>query len=288
MEAQTALPGSLYVVATPLGNLRDITLRALDILGSVDMIAAEDTRVGLTLLRAHGIAKRLVRLDAHTEDARAASLIESMRAGRSVAYISDAGTPGVSDPGARLVRLARETGFNVIPVPGPSAVACAWSAAGRQEPHWLFYGYLGQKSGPRRKALQDLREFPWPLIFYEAPHRISKTLQDMAAILGGQRMVGIARELTKLHESWHECRLEEAEAWVAADANRRKGEFVLIVDGGARVGSEDDVALARTLRVLLEELAVKQAARLASRLVGGRIDDAYRQALKLRRDHDNN
>jgi 16S rRNA (cytidine1402-2'-O)-methyltransferase len=242
--------------------------------------------VGATLLGAHGIAKRPLRLDAHTEDAQAGRLIEAMRTGKSVAYISDAGTPGVSDPGARLVRLSRRSGLDVYPVPGPSAVACAWSAAGRPEAHWLFYGYLPQKSGARRGVLETLRDLPWALIFFEAPHRMSHTLRDLVAVLGGGRLVTIARELTKLHESWHECTLREAEAWIAASAFHRKGEFVLIVDGNSGVTREEG-ALAMTLRTLLVELPVKQAARLASKLVGGSVKDAYRLALEQKAENGN-
>jgi 16S rRNA (cytidine1402-2'-O)-methyltransferase len=286
MQPQTAQPGTLYVVATPLGNLRDITLRTLDILGSVDVIAAEDTRVSVTLLRAYGIGRQPVRLDAHVEEARAGTLISALREGKSVAYISDAGTPGVSDPGARLVRLARNEGINVFPVPGASAVTCAWSAAGWAEAHWLFYGYLPQKSGERRSVLENLCRIPWPLVFYEAPHRIVQAVKDMVDILGGMRKICIARELTKLHESWHECRLAEASAWLEADPHRTKGEFVLIVDGISADENGDREALAMTLRVLLEELPIKQAARLASRLAGGTAKDAYRLALKLRGDRE--
>jgi 16S rRNA (cytidine1402-2'-O)-methyltransferase len=275
-----AQPGHLYVVATPIGNLRDITLRALDILKSVDVIAAEDTRVSAGLLSAYGIEARLVACHEHNEKAAAASLVGRLQAGESVAFISDAGTPGISDPGAWLVREARAANLPVVPLPGPSAVATALSAAGLEAGHWLFYGFLPAKAGHRRKAQEELQELPYPLVFYEAPHRLEETLADLAAVLGEERNLFLARELTKRFESFHACRLGEALDWLAGDANRTRGEFVLVVDGAQ---ADADAAWQNALRVLaalLEELPASQAARIAARLTGARKNALYDAALK--------
>lgn len=270
-----AQPGHLYVVATPIGNLRDITLRALDILKSVDVVAAEDTRVSAGLLSAFGIEARLVSCREHNEKQAALALVERLHSGESVAYISDAGTPGISDPGAWLVRQAREAGIPVEPLPGPSAATTALSVAGLETGHWLFYGFLPAKPGSRRKALEGLKVLVHPIVFYEAPHRLEETLADLAEVLGSDRQLFIARELTKRFESFHACRLGEAAEWLAGDANRRRGEFVLIVEGATvdqRAGWHEAL---RILDVLLGELPASQAARLAARLSGERKNALY-------------
>lgn len=275
-----ALPGHLYVVATPIGNLRDITLRALDILKSVNVVAAEDTRVSAGLLSAFGIEARLMACHEHNEQKAAADIVQRLLAGESVAFISDAGTPGISDPGAWLVRQARAANLPVVPLPGASAVATSLSVAGLEAGHWLFYGFLPAKAGQRRKALEGLRELPYPMVFYEAPHRLEETLADLAAQLGPDRHLFLARELTKRFESFHACRLGEALEWLAGDANRSRGEFVLVVEGAP---AQDDVAWQEALRVLsalLEELPASQAARLAARITGARKNALYDVALK--------
>ena len=275
---------TLYVVATPIGNLKDITLRALDVLREVDVIAAEDTRVTARLLHHYAIAPRkLIPLHEHNEQRTAPHVIELLAAGRSVALTSDAGTPAFSDPGARLVAAVREAGHAVVPLPGPNAAAAALSASGFAGPRFLFCGFLPAKAGERRSAIGAFEQSPYMLVFYEAPHRILDTLQDLAATLGGERSIVIARELTKLFETIHVCKLEEAVAWISADADRQKGEFVLVVDAPAKridAGAEE---ARRTLEILLEELPVKQAAALAARLTGARKNDLYDLALQVKR-----
>lgn len=280
---QPARPGTLYIVATPIGNLRDLSLHALDILKSADLIAAEDTRTSQALLAAYGIQARLMALHEHNEAAGAARLVAELREGKSVAYISDAGTPGISDPGARLVDAVRAARLPVVPIPGPSAVTTAMSVAGL-EGHWLFVGFLPAKAAARRKIIDELSHQPHALVFYEAPHRIVETIDDLLAMLGGERSVLFGRELTKRFEQIHACILADAPAWLAADENHRRGEFVLVVSPPADKESADDSESRRVLGILLEELPVKQAAHLAARLTGGRKNTLYDLALKLKQE----
>ena len=271
------------MVATPIGNLGDITQRALEVLRSVDLVAAEDTRHSGQLLIRLGIQARFVALHEHNEQQISARLVADMQAGKNVALVTDAGTPAISDPGTLLVAAAHAAGITVVPVPGASAVICALSAAGVVAPHWLFYGFLPAKSSARRNALTALVSLPYVLVFYEAPHRILDCVADLAVTLGGTRRVTLARELTKLFESIHSLPLGEAQAWLAADPNRQKGEFVLIVEGAPEASADDDaVRLRDTLAVLLEELPVKQAAQLAARLTGLKKNAAYELALQMR------
>jgi 16S rRNA (cytidine1402-2'-O)-methyltransferase len=282
-ETVQAIGGTLYVVATPLGNLRDITLRALDILGTADVIAAEDTRVSAKLLARHGIAARLMSLHAHNERRRAAEVVALLEAGKSVALVSDAGTPAVSDPGAALVRAVAKAGYDVVPIPGPSAVIAALSVAGIETSQWLFCGFLPATAAARRAALERLRPFPGVLVFYEAPHRIAATLDALASALGPERGLVIARELTKRFETIHRCRLGDASAWLAADADRARGEFVLVVDAPVEVEQSGDRADAHdaALRALLAELPLAQAVRLAVALTGASRNRLYERALLL-------
>jgi 16S rRNA (cytidine1402-2'-O)-methyltransferase len=276
---------ALYVVATPIGNLQDVTLRALDVLKRVDAIAAEDTRVTAKLLGHYAIGgKKLIALHEHNERRAAERIIGEVKAGSSVALTTDAGTPAISDPGARLVAAAREAGLAVVPVPGPNAAITALSASGFVQPQFLFYGFLPSKRAERRAVLDSLRRIPYLLVLYEAPHRVVETLEDLAALFGEGRRIAVARELTKLFESIHVCELGAASSWIGAEPNRSKGEFVLIVEGAE---SERDDALAdarRTLEILLEELPVKQAAQMASRITGVRRNELYRLALQLKRE----
>jgi 16S rRNA (cytidine1402-2'-O)-methyltransferase len=285
-EKISAIGNVLYVVATPLGNLRDITLRALDILASVDVIAAEDTRVTSKLLARHRIATRMLSLHAHNERRRAAEIVSLLGSGKSVALVSDAGTPAVSDPGAVLVRAVAQAGYVVVPVPGPSAVIAALSASGIAAPQWLFCGFLPAAATARRAALTRLSDYPGALVFYEAPHRIAATLDALVAVLGPERGLVVARELTKRFETIHRCRLGEAPAWLAADTDRARGEFVLIVDApGATIQAGDDAdSHDRMLSTLLAELPVAQAVRLAVKLTGAPRNRLYERALKLSKD----
>jgi 16S rRNA (cytidine1402-2'-O)-methyltransferase len=284
-EAMPADPGTLYVVATPLGNLRDVTLRALDILASVDMIAAEDTRVTAKLLARHGIAARALSVHQHNEARRAGAIVALLAEGKSVALVSDAGTPAVSDPGARLVRAVTDAGHPVVPVPGPSAAVAALSASGVEANQWLFCGFLPARAAARQAELERLRDAPCALVFYEAPHRIAATLAALAAALDAEREIVIARELTKRFESIHRCRLADAPAWLAADADRARGEFVLIVDTPPPSESDGaDAARDRTLSVLLAELPLAQAVRLAAGLTGLPRNELYARALTLAKE----
>ena len=283
---QPARPGTLHIVATPIGNLRDLTLRALDVLRTADLIAAEDTRTTQGLLHAYGIQARLTPLHEHNEQAAAERLLEALQEGKSVAYVSDAGTPGISDPGARLVATVRAAGFAVIPIPGASAVATAMSVAALDGP-WLFVGFLPAKAGARRKALEDLRDLPCALVFYEAPHRVEETVADLCAVMDGARTLLIARELTKRFEQLHTCPLAAAAAWLAADENHRRGEFVLVLEAPAASGDDDArqaTEARRVLELLLAELPVKQAAQLAARLTGARKNTLYQWALEMKQE----
>lgn len=274
---------TLYVVATPIGNLQDVTLRALEVLKKADCIAAEDTRVTGRLLEHYAItAKKLISLHEHNESRAAPSILAHLEAGASVALVSDAGTPAFSDPGARLVAAVRAAGYRVTPVPGPNAAAAALSASGFSDRHFLFYGFLPAKAGERRKTLHALARERYLLVLYEAPHRVTETIADLEAAFGGERRIVIARELSKIFETIHACALGEACAWLAADANRVRGEFVLIIEG-AREDADATLSAARiTLEVLLEELPVRQAAALASKLTGARKNELYELALAIR------
>lgn len=289
MTAEEALPAigvALYVVATPLGNLRDISLRALDVLAKVDVIAAEDTRVTAKLLARHGIATRQVSLHAHNERRRTTKVVSLLAAGKSVALVSDAGTPAVSDPGAAVVRAAAAAGYAVVPIPGPSAVVAAVSVAGLEVSQWLFCGFLPAAAAARQVAIARLKDLSCALVFYEAPHRIAATLDALVAALGPQRRLVVARELTKRFESIYRGCLGDATAWLAADPNRTRGEFVLVVDAPDAPISVDgtEQVQERTLATLLAELPLAQAVRLAATLTGAPRKRLYARALALAKD----
>lgn len=271
----------MYVVATPVGNLQDITLRALAVLKAVDVIAAEDTRHSQRLLDAYGISGRLLALHEHNEQAAAAGLIRLLEEGKQVALITDAGTPAVSDPGARAVARVQDAGFPVVPVPGPSAAVAALSASGLSDAHFHFHGFLPSKSAARRSALERLRAVPAALVFYEAPHRIVDTVADLAEVLEPTRDLVIARELTKRFEQIVRLSLAEGPAWLAAEANRSRGEFVVMVSGPPPVEGLS-VEAERVLGLLLAELPLKSAARLAATITGASRNLLYDRALALR------
>jgi 16S rRNA (cytidine1402-2'-O)-methyltransferase len=268
----------LYVVATPIGNLADASPRALDTLRSVDLVACEDTRTTRTLLARHGIAARTTALHEHNERRAAAALIAALREGKNVALVSDAGTPALSDPGAWLVAEAHRAGIRVSPVPGPSAAAAALSVSGFAAPQFLFVGFLPATAAARRKAL-DALDLPWPLVIYEAPHRIADTLQDLRQRFGDSREILVARELTKKFEEVARLPLGEAPAWLAARAERGQGEFVLVLSAGSdreRPGVDPE----KVLQILLKALAPSEAARLAARITGAPKNLLYRKAIK--------
>lgn len=273
---------ALYVVATPIGNLRDITLRALEVLAAADVVAAEDTRNTAHLLTHHGIStNRMIAVHQHNERGAAEKIIARLQAGQSVAFVSDAGTPAVSDPGALLVQAVRAAGLRVIPIPGASAVMAALSAAGLNEPHFLFYGFLPNRSAARRTTLQSLISYPCTLVFYEAPHRIVECVADLCAVLGGERQIVLAREITKLFETIHACALRDAEAWLQSDSNRQRGEFVLLVSGAVTQAGLS-VETLNTLSLLLEELPLKQAVQLAAKISGANRNELYQRALQIK------
>lgn len=275
--------GTLYVVATPIGNLQDITLRALEILKSVDVIAAEDTRHSATLLGHFGISTKLTALHEHNERSAGEKLIAHMQAGQSVALISDAGTPAISDPGALLVNLAHAAGIKVVPIPGANAAIAALSASGLLMPRFLFIGFLPAKGSHRKQVLEAISDVPATLVFYEAPHRVLESVEDLAAVLGGERQITFARELTKTFETIHNCKLGEALAWLQADPNQQRGEFVLLVEG-APVKDEQAISpeAQRTLELLLAELPLKQAVKLAADITGCKKNTLYELALTLK------
>lgn len=272
---------ALYVVPTPLGNLGDMTQRAIDILRRVNWVAAEDTRHSAPLLKHFGSNARLLAAHQHNEAGAAQQVIAHLAAGESVALISDAGTPAVSDPGARLVAEVRAAGYRVVPLPGPCAAVAALSASGLSEAHFLFYGFLPSRAKQREDALRELATLPYALAFYEAPHRILETVAALASVLGGGRTLVIARELSKLFETIHSCPLGEAHDWLLADANRQRGEFVLLVSGAELAGDEGEAE--RVLQLLLAEgLPVKQAAKLAHAITGVGKNALYERALLLK------
>ncbi|KNH05822.1 rRNA small subunit methyltransferase I [Candidatus Burkholderia brachyanthoides] len=283
-EGQQYPAGALYVVATPIGNAADITVRALHVLGLVDRIAAEDTRNTARLLSRYGISKPSIAVHEHNERSAAERVIAHLREGERIACVSDAGTPGISDPGAHLVDAVRDAGLPVIPLPGASALTTALSAAGAFVGTFTFIGFLPTKAKQRATQLRTLATHPQALVFYEAPHRIVETTRALAAAFGGERQLLIARELTKLHESLHRCTLAEGPSWLEADANRQCGEFVLVVQGAPEIDAADDAHDA-LLTTLLEELSVKSAARIAATLTGAPRNALYERALLLgRRD----
>ena len=272
---------ALYVVPTPLGNLADLTRRAEEILRTVPWVAAEDTRHSGPLLKQLGAQARTLPAHQHNEHEAAVRIVERLQAGESVALISDAGTPGISDPGARVVAAVRAAGCKVVPLPGPCAATTALSASGLLDEHFLFYGFLPSKGGQRRQALEELRETPCALVFYEAPHRVLETVADMATVFGERTLV-IARELTKLFETVHSLPLGEALDWLKEDANRQRGEFVLMLSGAPQGG--DDGEGERVLKLLLDDgLPTKQAAKLASAITGAAKNALYDLALAMKR-----
>ena len=274
--------GVLYVVATPIGNLDDISARALRILREVALIAAEDTRHSQRLLQHFGINTPLQACHEHNEREQGGRFLTRLLAGDDVALISDAGTPLISDPGFHLVRQARAAGVRVVPVPGPSAVIAALSAAGLPSDRFIFEGFLPAKAAGRRARLEALREEPRTLIFYEAPHRLLESLEALRDTLGAERQVVLARELTKTFETLKGLPVGELCEWVRADANQQRGECVLLVAGWQAPEGDESVSAEalRVLDLLLAELPVKRAAALAAEITGVRKNLLYQVALQ--------
>lgn len=275
--------GTLYVVATPIGNLEDITLRALEVLKAADVIAAEDTRHTSGLLSHYGIRKKMVAVHEHNEHQSAEQLLNRLRAGESVALVTDAGTPGISDPGAVVVDIVREAGLPVVPIPGASAVIAALSASGIRHNGFSFVGFLPASGNQRRKTLESLKDQTATLVFYEAPHRVVESVKDMATVLGGERRMTIARELTKTFETFHRCNLGDALAWLESDPNQQRGEFVLLIESLPAVkDAEISEDVERVLKLLMAELPLKQAVKLAAEITGAKKNALYEHGLKIK------
>lgn len=274
--------GTLYVVATPIGNLEDITNRALRTLQEVDLIAAEDTRHTSKLLQHFAINTPLKACHDHNERAQQNYFIALLLAGKNIALVSDAGTPLISDPGFHLVKEAKEQNINVVPIPGACAVIAALSVAGLPSDRFTFEGFLPAKENARKVMLESLQQETRTLIFYEAPHRLLDSLQSLTTLLGGNRQAVLARELTKTFETIKRLPLAELTNWVSADANQQRGECVLLIEGW-KVPEEEGISkeVERVLKLLLAQLPVKQAAGLAADITGERKNKLYSYALQL-------
>jgi 16S rRNA (cytidine1402-2'-O)-methyltransferase len=283
------LRNALYVVATPIGNLGDITARALDILKNVDVVAAEDTRVTKTLLAHAGISTRLIAVHDHNERHAAEGVVKLIAEGQSVALVTDAGTPAISDPGAKVVAAVHRAGYGVVPIPGASAVTAALSASGEGETGFVFAGFLPAHAGERTRALEALVSMPYAIVLYESPHRIEESVAAMADVFGATREITFCRELTKKFETIVRCPLAEAVPWLQESDNNRRGEFVIVlsksnIDGQLQVKDAETAELERTLNILLDEMPLKQAVSLAVKLTGAKKNLAYEMALALKGD----
>ena len=271
------------MVATPIGNLGDITLRALEVLKSVDAIAAEDTRHTSGLLGHFGISKKLIAVHQHNEQQSAENLLVRLQAGESIALVTDAGTPAVSDPGAIVVNVLQKVGIKIVPIPGASAVIAALSASGIVNNGFQFIGFLPASGSQRRKALEAVKTQTSTLVFYEAPHRIIECVEDLSTVFGETRRITIAREITKTFETFHHCLLGEAKNWLMSDPNQQRGEFVLLVE--ASEDTDDNIAeieAERVLRLLLADLPLKQAVSLAVEITGAKKNWVYELALTIK------
>ena len=284
MTQQNFPAATLYIVATPIGNIGDITVRALHVLSIVDAIACEDTRNTAQLLNRYGLSKSLIAAHQHNEREVADKLIARLQAGERIALVSDAGTPAVSDPGARIVDAVRTAGLRILPLPGPSAAITALSASGLLDEHFFFVGFLPAKGKQRETVLRSLTGITATLIFYEAPHRIVDAVSALVDAFAPSRQIVFARELTKLFEEVHRCALADAPAWLGADNHREKGEYVILLSGATTAVAAEAVEADRVLRILLAECSVKQAAALAAQLTGQKKNALYEQALAIKAD----
>lgn len=277
---------TLYVVATPIGNVADITLRALHLLSIADVIACEDTRNSSKLMSRFGLSVPMIAAHQHNEREVADKLIARLLKGERVALISDAGTPAVSDPGARIVDAVLAAGLRVLPLPGASAAITALSASGLVNDRFAFVGFLPAKAKQRENMLRSLMTETATMVFYEAPHRILDCVGALAEVFEPTRQVVFARELTKLFEEIHRCPLSQALAWVKADPNRERGEFVVLLEGAAESSDAQAVEAERVLNILLAECTVKQAASLAAQITGLKKNALYDRALEIKGQQD--
>ena len=277
----TDLTGILYIVATPIGNLQDITQRALDTFAQVDLIAAEDTRHSGLLLSHYGIKKPFFALHDHNEQEKAHILVEKLKQGSNIALISDAGTPLISDPGFHLVRQCREAGIRVVPLPGACAAITALCASGIASDRFCFEGFLPAKSKARKDKLENIAEEDRTLIFYESTHRILDTLEDMQSVLGEERYIVLAREITKTWETITGNTIKNLREWLLEDPNRTKGEMVLIVEGKPKSDNNDEISsqAVKALELIAEELPLKKAAAIVAELYGYKKNALYQFGL---------
>ena len=277
----TDLTGILYIVATPIGNLQDITQRALDTFAQVDLIAAEDTRHSGLLLSHYGIKKPFFALHDHNEQEKAHILVEKLKQGSNIALISDAGTPLISDPGFHLVRQCREAGIRVVPLPGACAAITALCASGIASDRFCFEGFLPAKSKARKDKLENIAEEDRTLIFYESTHRILDTLEDMQLVLGEERYIVLAREITKTWETITGNTIKNLREWLLDDPNRTKGEMVLIVEGKPKSDNNDEISpqAVKALELIAEELPLKKAAAIVAELYGYKKNALYQFGL---------
>ena len=275
------ISGTLYIVATPIGNLDDISIRARDILTSVDLIAAEDTRHSRIMLSKLGIKTKIISYHDHNERRQVAVLLNKIQAGLNVGLISDAGTPLINDPGYHLVSAAHNTGIKVVPIPGPSALITALSASGLPTDRFVFEGYLPAKSAGRRKRLYDLLSETRTMIFYEAPHRILEFIEDAIFVFGTDRMATIARELTKIYETIHREKLGNLLDWLNSEQACLKGEFVILLQGGSSRQENND-EIQRILKILLATMSLKDAVDLAAKITDRKRNEVYKQAIEMK------
>jgi 16S rRNA (cytidine1402-2'-O)-methyltransferase len=287
MASRTSIPsvpfGQLFLVATPIGNMKDITLRALEILKFVDLVAAEDTRRSKILLQHYGLSKPLLSLHAHNEDHRIAQILEKLQEGLNIALISDAGTPLISDPGFTLVQKIRQENMTVIPIPGSCALIAALSASGLPCDQFFFAGFLPAQSSARKKSLKVFEAFSHTVIFYEAPHRILALFKDMLTIYGNERKVAFAKEITKIFEHFFLGTIEEAITWLTSVPEHQKGEFVVMLSGVPVKEIQESASLSteNILKILLKTLPLKQAVQVATEMTGEKKNKVYALALTV-------
>lgn len=273
--------GTLYIVATPIGNLSDLTVRAQQVLASVDVIACEDTRHTSKLLQHLGLHKPLLSVHEHNERDRIEQVAQLLRKGQSMALVSDAGTPLISDPGYPLVQGLRQLGLPVTPIPGVSAIITALSAAGLPTDRFTFEGFLPHKAGSKREKLEAQAQEPRTLVYYEAKHRILETLQMMAEVFGAERPACVARELTKTFETFYHGTLPEILAQISADEDQQKGEFVVMIAGNPNPAPSSEVDSEKLFRLLLAELPPKKAAAVIAELTGENKKELYQKSLEI-------
>ncbi len=271
----------LYIVATPIGNLDDITLRAVETLKRVDFVAAEDTRHSQRLMNHLGVTVRLMALHEHNEREKSQALVDKVKDGKSIALVSDAGTPLISDPGYFLVKLAREQGVRVVPIPGVSAVVTALSVSGLPSDRFVFEGFLPAKQGAKTKRLDAFLYESRTVIFYESPHRILDTLEVMSEVYGAERYLVVARELTKTFETIKGGSIGRVREWAESDANQQKGEFVLLLEGAVDAPEVSTTEQDKMLTLLMVEMPIKKACKIVSELVGGNKKELYQRALEI-------